>query len=80
MNHEYEIVNGAVHHCTNFIFKPDGSLVPSRINANAVLVHLLKDFDSEGNMIYRRVVTVSCIDRSMKKTLMDEAHRILAVL
>jgi len=40
----------------------------------------LKERDDDGNPIYRRVVTVSCIDRDMKASLMAEAHRILRLL
>lgn len=56
----------------------DSPIARLSINVNAVLVQLLPDgFDDDGNALYRRVVSIICVDDEMLGPLRDEARRLL---
>ena len=66
-----------IRECVNFLVDKDGGLVRSSLNTNAVIVSLFPEIDEDGNTVYKRFVSLSCVDENMLKPLRDEAYRIL---
>ena len=69
--------NDFVTECTNISFDPAGAIRSLELNANAVLVHLIRSVDEDGQTVYSRITSISCVDADMKDALMEEAHRII---
>ena len=68
------------HEVINLYFDVDGMITKVPFNSNAVIVHLFPEADYDGNLIYKRVVTIACVDQKDKKLMAElskEAHRIL---
>ena len=59
-------------------FHPDvlGRIRMVPLNCNAVLLHLFPESDDEGNIYYRRVITLACADKNMLEPLRAEASNI----
>jgi hypothetical protein len=76
---EYSTDKGVVTECTNICFDAKGEPHTFSLNTNAVLVQLVRMVDEDGEIILRRIISLSLVDADMKDALMEEAHRILAL-
>ena len=61
----------------NVLVGTDHMLHRLEVEMNAVIVHFIREIDSEGREHLRRVVTLAVADDDMRSALEDEARRIM---
>ena len=64
----------------NCYYNIEGNIKKVEFNSNAVIVHLFPAVDYEGNLYFKKVVTIACVDmknKELMEALRDEAYRIL---
>ena len=73
---EIEMKDGVCTKADNLYFSANGEIEPSELNANCILVHLFPDYDREGNLVYKKAISINFVDKEMEEPLREEALRI----